>query len=205
MTKQFVIGCDPGGSGAVAVVDQHGNARAWRFDKDRKALITDLPKFLCDSFVIIEDVHAIGGSRAKSTFAFGRNLGKLEGIIEAMGGTVDGRVLPSEWQAVVTKRIFRPFTKGLDEADKAKLLDEHRKKLKLESIRAAEAVYPGITKDNDGVADACNIARYGLLVLQGKIVMAVAKKKVVKKKVAPKAKKPASKKPAAKKAMATGY
>lgn len=202
----FVIAVDPGGDGAVAILDQCGNAKAYKFKTQRNELIWALRTYLPGAFVIIEDVHAIHGAAAKVTFAFGRNLGHIEGIIETLGGTIHARVISYDWQAAVTRRVLRPFTRHLDGKEKRKLLQKHRTNLKQESIRAASVAYPDVVKNHDGVADAVNIGRYGILVLQGKIQMAT-KKPAMKKKVASTTKKVASKKPAAKKPMAptAGY
>lgn len=186
----YVIAVDPGADGAIALLDQHGNCKTWLFASQRKQLIAELPKFLTSAFVIVEDVHAIYRAAAKSTFAFGRNLGKIEGIIEALGGTVHARVKSYDWQAAVTKRVLRPFTRGITDKQKRKILHQHKIALKNESIRSAEAAYPGVVFNHDGVSDAINIARYGVLVLQGKINMATPAKTAVKKKT-PAAKKPA--------------
>lgn len=186
----YVIAVDPGADGCVALLDQHGNCKTWLFASQRKQLISELPKFLTSAFVIVEDVHAIYGTASKSTFAFGRNLGKIEGIIEALGGTVHARVVSYDWQAAVTKKVLRPFTRGMADKAKKKILHQHKVNLKNESIRAAESAYPGVVLNHDGVADAINIGRYGVLVLQGKINMATPAKTAVKKKT------PADKKPA---------
>lgn len=202
MDYDYIIAIDPGGDGAVALLDQHGNARTWLFKTQREELIRDLPRYLTSAFVIVEDVHAIYGAMAKTTFAFGRNLGHMEGIIEALGGKIHARVVSYDWQAAVTQRVLRPFTKNLPYEEKRKVLAKHKLALKAESIRAARTFYPKVVIDHDGVADSINIGRYATLILQGKIVMAVKKAPVKKKKAAVKKKATATNKPASKKVSA---
>ena len=49
--------------------------------------------------VMIEDVHALYGASAKSTFSFGKNVGLMVGIIQAAGISLD-QVQPKVWQKV---------------------------------------------------------------------------------------------------------
>lgn len=206
MEYEYIIAIDPGGDGAVTILDQHGNCRSWLFKSQRKEMINDLPRYIPSAFIIIEDVHSIYGVAADTNFAFGRNLGHIEGIIEALGGSVHARVVSYDWQNAVTNKVPRPFTKNLSEAEKKKAMYKHKKALKAESVRAALLSYPKIGSNHDGVADSVNIGRYAILVLQGKIVMAVKKAPVKKKKAVVKKKEPAAKKPASKKvAMPMGY
>jgi hypothetical protein len=49
--------------------------------------------------VVIEDVHSIFGSSSKSNFQFGRSLGILEGVVNALDIPYV-KVQPKEWQKV---------------------------------------------------------------------------------------------------------
>lgn len=170
MTHKFVIGCDPGGDGAVAIIDLHGHCKAWRFKDDHDALIRELPLHLTQHpFIVFEDVHAIFKAMAKVTFSFGQNTGRMLGIFEAHGQYPDAYVKPVDWQRAVTVQQIKPFVRGLSAAAARKIKDQHRKALKAESIRAAHDACPKANPHNhDGVADAINIARYGLILLKAK-------------------------------------
>ncbi len=165
----YVIAADPGANGALAVLDYNGGFKTWLFATERKKLISDLPKYLTSAYIVLEEVHALYGSSADRTFGFGRNLGHLEGIIEALGGEVDLRVEPELWQRVVTFPPIKIPSKELPEDERDRAKKDHKEALKLESIRAAEAAYPGSTRWHDGIADAINIARYGLIMLRGRL------------------------------------
>ena len=176
----FIIGIDPGSDGALAILDHHGSCTTYRFKTERRAMIAAVAQMGRRSFIVMEDVHALYGAQASSTFTFGKEVGRILGILEANDCEPDLYVAPTKWQAYVTNSPERPSTKGLDAKTAAKVRSDHKKALKAESIRAARDAFAGCLGDNtmhDGVADALNIARFGHLYLIGGVFDMAAKKK----------------------------
>ena len=175
----FIIGIDPGSDGALAILDHHGHAATYRFKNQRGAMLAAVAQMGPRSFIVMEEVHALFGSQASSTFTFGKEVGRILGILEANNCEPDLYVAPTKWQQHVTNSPERPSTKGLDAKAAAKVRSDHKKALKAESIRAAyEAFAECLDADSihNGVADALNIARFGHLYLMGGIDMATKKK-----------------------------
>ena len=82
------IGIDPGQKGFVVVIDEKGKfVNAFSLLRDHKVvdvndLVTrlfDLSIYEDDCHIILEDVHSIFGSSAKSNFNFGWIVGVIEG------------------------------------------------------------------------------------------------------------------------------
>jgi hypothetical protein len=94
------IGVDPGSSGALCALSEDNTT----VFKDYEAIPYNLALWLHDisqsheiQMIMIEDVHAIFGSSAKSTFNFGFNVGILHGIIRTLNLPLD-LVQPKAWQ-----------------------------------------------------------------------------------------------------------
>ena len=94
----YYCGIDPGKDGGVCVLTEDSEI-AYMFIYDdclfAKLLCSELngkPVMVC-----IEDVHAVQGSKAKSTFNFGINTGRAQGIIIASCREFD-KVLPQIWK-----------------------------------------------------------------------------------------------------------
>ena len=86
------VGIDIGKSGGIAVINEIGDILTIRATPTvggeiSVAEIADLIRNLTvkDPMVVLEDVHSIYGSSAKSNFQFGRSLGIMEGVVAAMG------------------------------------------------------------------------------------------------------------------------
>lgn len=117
-----LVGVDPGLNGAIvifqttngtiAIIDckehhmtvvkaggkRHTHIDATSIHEHLRAVIDPTDDF----YVTIEDVRAIQGSSATSTFSFGRNLGTIEGVLASTlprGYELD-YVLPSKWKRV---------------------------------------------------------------------------------------------------------
>lgn len=114
-----------------------------------------------DYHVVIEDVHAIGGSAAGATFAFGWSLGILEGILVGLSIPYT-KVAPKEWQKSLwmgVKPIYKP-PKG---ESKRKVVDT-----KATSLLAAQRLFPDTDfrksdrsiKPHDGIVDSILLAEY---------------------------------------------
>lgn len=99
---------------------------------------------------MIEDVHSIFGSSAKSNFTFGFNTGLLHGIIRSLGLPLD-QVQPKAWQKHIG---VKSTVKGKD--------------VKLAVADIVQKMYPSITSEIytpryrliDGRSDATGIASY---------------------------------------------
>jgi hypothetical protein len=199
--NDYVVSIDPGKDGGVAFFLGGTVRRVFPLSTKSWSQLAmwvhEVATSYNKKYIFIEDVHAIYKARANSTFSFGANVGEIKGFFRAFGLTDFYYIVPTDWQRAVTNKPLRPFTRGMEKSAAEKIKEQHKANLKLESIRAAQLFCPDIDLgNNDGLADAVNIGRYGIrLILNGELHMAVkAKKKVVKKKVAPKAKKVASKK-----------
>lgn len=101
--------------------------------------------------VILERAHAFPGMSAQSTFANGRNVGIMEGLLSALG-------LP--YTIVHSKTWQKKFFEGISHND-----------TKQASILVAKRTFPTVSfkpteiskKDSDGMTDAVLMAYYGYL------------------------------------------
>jgi hypothetical protein len=102
---KYVMGVDPGKSGAIALLGEDKELLLYVFPRKGTEIdlatlalmFRDLNKDVSECYM--EDVHAIFGSSAKSTFAFGRSVGQLEACIVAAGIKLT-KVQPKAWQAI---------------------------------------------------------------------------------------------------------
>jgi crossover junction endodeoxyribonuclease RuvC len=156
----FTIGIDPGVSGGVAIVS--GSAAklvtavpmpvmlASKSSTKQAVDVHDLARLLRawvtesrgDIQAMIEDVHAMPGQGVTSMFSFGRGVGRVEGVIAALGVSIE-YVTPGLW-----KRYYRLGA----EKDQARTL--------------AQQLYPEqnlARKKDHGVAEALLIARYAAM------------------------------------------
>lgn len=120
---RFVIGIDPGITGALALVKVGENddiallsvkdmpTASQKVGSSTKshiipAALADIlldwttHPFECPTDVFIESVHAMPGQGVTSMFRFGHSLGLIEGVVGALGLQVH-KVQPKEWQALV--------------------------------------------------------------------------------------------------------
>lgn len=112
----------------------------------------------CD-MCIVEDVHAIHGSSAKSNFSFGRNVGGLHAILDAIPIKFN-LVQPKVWQKGV-------IVEGVTSKD-----------TKVRSIESAKTLFPyedlrkssRATKPHDGKADSMLMALYGKKIFDKKML-----------------------------------
>ena len=171
--SRYVCGVDPGKTGAVALLSLKDNSL--RFIRipltgteiDVPALIHDLRQVAPHiERCVMEEVHAIFGSSAKSTFQFGRVNGLIEGALHAAGIPFT-KVQPKMWQKVAwkgvevtktpTKRVSKKTGEIIGKVD-----------TKATSLRAARALFPGetflatprSTVPHDGRYDSALIAWY---------------------------------------------
>ena len=81
---KVAIGCDPGKSGALAILYESGVAWAVPFDEAEyiKAIET-VKDFQC--IACVEKVGAMPGQGVTSMFSFGKNAGFIEGVLQSFG------------------------------------------------------------------------------------------------------------------------
>lgn len=145
----LIAGVDPGSKGAIAVINGAFEIQDLIFSAKPTDIRDIWKKYRgYDFFVFIEEVHAIFGSSAKSTFGFGRNFGSIMGALEALNIGYDF-VPPKTWQYKYHKKHM-------------KIKDPKER-----SLKAATALYPKVSfrhneRLHDGIVDALLIATYGV-------------------------------------------
>ena len=148
--QRFIIGIDPGISGAIAVLDAggllvaHSAMPTYQPGKASRVNAAALCAFL-DPYraghAILEQVGAMPGQGVASMFSFGHAAGSVEGVLAALGISYE-LVTPQTW-----KRAYKLNGKPKDA-----------------SRALAQRLYPGAPlgrKKDSGLADALLLARYG--------------------------------------------
>jgi hypothetical protein len=155
----LVVGIDPGAIGALTLITHQGVAGVLRFMKFSYA---EVYRQLYDSefgrkFYIrtyIENVHAFGKDHPNTAFAFGKNLGGIQTVIEILRyDTVLTKVDPKTWQyhfGLGGKHGPAGCTKAQEQSARKKA---HHAKAKI--------MFP-FAKVTGDMADSMLIARYGL-------------------------------------------
>lgn len=150
------IGIDPGASGAVVSLQPDGGYTKYVVEKIGKEIdISSLAKVVCqfkdkDCHAVLENVHSIFGTSAKSNFQFGRIFGICQALLEAYDIPYT-LVTPKKWQKTMHEGI---------------VVQKDKKKM---SIAAAMRIFPDIDLrksdrakvPHDGVTDALLMAEYG--------------------------------------------
>lgn len=115
-----------------------------------------LRKYDCENIhVVIEDVHAIFGASAKSTFNFGWSLGILEGMLAGTGIPYT-KVAPKTWQKEMWQGIAPVYKSARTIDTKATSLIAAKRLFPNEDLRRSErAILP-----HDGIVDALLMAEY---------------------------------------------
>lgn len=148
-TNKIIIGIDPGEKGYLSVIYPFGD---YEF-----CSVLDTPKGEVDKFIkkqielsrdrsfgiiaVMEEVHAIFGSSAKSTFAFGR----INGILEAMliSNSVPYHfVQPKIWQKEIwisQDKIYKDSGRRGKDGKPIKTIDQ-----KPTSVNAARRLFPDV-------------------------------------------------------------
>ncbi len=150
----FIVGIDPGLSGAVARIDDNAQ---WVNDTPtmsvvsarklkRRYSIPGMVELLAGdvAFVVIESVHSMPGQGVASSFSFGYGLGLWVGIVAALRIPYE-MVTPQRWKGVM-----------MDGQGKEKDAARYR----------AQQLFPAIAdqlarKKDDGRAEALLMAEYG--------------------------------------------
>ena len=158
MDKPFILGVDPGLSGAVALYNSEAKAIYAMFqmplvvtnESGRKDIaIRDLALWIVDHahrirFAVVEAVSARPGQGVTSMFRFGHSLGLVEGILGTCAITTV-KVPPSSWKLLM-----------------------HCNQDKKKSQRLAAELFPTKAEEflkpkADGLAEAALLAVYGSL------------------------------------------
>lgn len=164
------IGIDPGAKGFVAVIDRE--ECEYRFLSIDESTPHEVSEFLLseafgnDVAVVIEDVHSIFGSSAKSTFNFGYIKGLLVGLLIAhrIPYTL---VQPKEWQQEIwtnADKEYKSQTTAVAGKEKSRRVID----TKATSLNAALRLFPQVDfrknekcrKPDDNKADALLMAEY---------------------------------------------
>jgi len=109
-----ILGCDPGLTGAIALLDTEDRSlvihdmpvgsSSTTTGKTRnemnEAVLVHLVRELEPDMALVEKVHAMPGNGSVSMFRFGETYGVLRGVLAGCGVPVDF-VRPQEWQSIV--------------------------------------------------------------------------------------------------------
>jgi hypothetical protein len=177
----IIVGIDPGKHGAIVSIDEKGEIGKFSIPllgrkldvhtlKDRFVFMQKYHQAATPLHLFIEDVHAIHGAAAGSTFEFGFVCGAFQTLAAAFDLPYT-LVQPKTWQAEIFKgigQIRKPSV--IIKSGKRK---GRRQKGKLDtkkmSLTAAKRLFPGVdlrrtaacTTPHDGIVDALLIAEYG--------------------------------------------
>lgn len=162
------VGIDPGTDGAVAFILPDNKIRVLKFKSDLQKALHFFRQLKKEStLVALEDVHAVFGSAATATFSFGREVGRVIGILQALELEFI-MVSPFDWQARICNVLPKASTWGFAKPVRDKMNRDHKKLRKIESCRAAHVAFSDLDTKHDGICDAVNIARYCKIYHEGK-------------------------------------
>lgn len=135
------IGIDPGQSGGIAFIPEHGNAWAIKMPETDADLLAELGSIRgCTDYTMtamLEKVHSMPGQGVASSFKFGEGFGKLQMALAAIGIPYSF-VTPQKWQ-----KELQCLTKGDKNVSKTR----------------AQQLFPHI-KVTHALADSLLIAEY---------------------------------------------
>lgn len=153
------IAIDPGIHGFVSIINKDGKfIKAFALLSNPKNIdIVEMSQRLFDlsiyegmCHVVLEDVHSIFGSSAKSNFNFGWILGAIEGVLSTLGLPYT-KVAPKTWQKQMHQGIVKNENK------------------KVMSLMACHKIFPTVDlkrtmkckNEDDNFADSLLMAEYG--------------------------------------------
>lgn len=140
------MGVDPGQSGGLAIVDEEGEAGAWKMpatEKDLAYFIEQKAAFV--SFTVIEKVGSMPGQGVASTFKFGMSYGGLRMALVCNGLPFEA-VTPQAWQKMFG--LVFPKKMGLTKSQKK---NKHKAR--------AQELFPQV-QITHSIADALLIALF---------------------------------------------
>lgn len=172
MNNRIYMGIDPGSLGFITVM-YPDNSREFlslqandyqqicRFIMSVKERSND--NLMC----CMEEVHAVFGSSAKSTFSFGKINGVLEGILIALSIPYT-LVQPKAWQGVIWSNPDKEYIekKRISKGEEKSVRSVDTKKT---SLNAAKRLFPSVdlrkseraSKYDDNKCDSLLICEYG--------------------------------------------
>lgn len=174
MENKIRIGIDPGKDGYIAIYTENKSINLSKYTFKPIPLIgkevdflklsqvfDDLPRVGYDIHVVIEQVHAIFGSSAGNTFAFGYICGALEMLLVSKQLKYT-KVQPKAWQKQMWQGIN--LQQKSSKSGKRQVTDT-----KSMSILAAQRLFPEIDlrdterckKPHDGKVDSLLLCAYG--------------------------------------------
>lgn len=162
------IGIDPGSKGFISVLRENGERK---FHAIADGDMLDLATFLQTEIelgkphvhCIMEEVHAIFGSSAKATFAFGEINGYLKGILTALGCPYT-LIQPKLWQKEIWQNQDMVYVSKVNKnGDSKRVVDT-----KNTSYNAARRLFPEVDlrktekckKYDDNKVDSILITEY---------------------------------------------
>lgn len=170
MQENIYCGCDPGSDGFFVVINDNGelvtSLRMPHYPtsginpKEVHAFLNNLKSLYGERLhVALEEIHAVRGASAGSTFTFGRNYEAVLSCLKILSLNFI-LVPPSEWQPIAWEGIEKVYTQ----------LPSGRKKheTKKTSLLASQALFPSIDiristrakSPHDGKVDALLIADF---------------------------------------------
>lgn len=139
------IGCDPGKSGALAVIWSNGNVDVATFRDDvYRDILWDAAGTGDEVRCCLERVGAMPGQGVNSMFHFGENYGFIQGLLTAYSIPYE-LVTPNKW-----KKEFQVT------GDKNSSIDVCKRLFPGVSLRRTDRC----RKDDDGMAEALLLAEY---------------------------------------------
>lgn len=174
MSKDIIIGMDPGKNGAIVLILRDGRVlKKEIFPLIGKELdIIGVNKNFMEYkdrivHAYLEQIHAIFGASAGSTFTFGRVYGMLESLLVGHGIAYT-LVQPKIWQKVIFNGIPEMRKPGKMDKKTGKTR-KGRVDTKAMALLASKRLFPSVDlrpterskKPHDGLCDALLIAEYG--------------------------------------------
>lgn len=166
-----IIGIDPGKFGGIAILTGTLNQIYPMPLKDNQfdinTFLDILNPYYKDCGIVVEDVHAIFGASAKSTFNFGYICGQINAsIITSLGEFI--YIQPKVWQKEIwieEDRIVIPK----EQRYKNKIITVFKTDTKKTSFNACKRIFPLINVPttpkskvpHDGIVDALLLSEYG--------------------------------------------
>ena len=156
----LLLGIDPGTTGAMCAMDISKDGQVVLSFMDNKVNIIDrdiwLKKLIKKNLImaIVEDVHSVPGTSAKSNFVFGWNVGEIHTLLKINNIGYD-LVKPKVWQSKLGVSVPN-IIKG----------PSRKKQIKNKVAKVCERIYPGCLIRGpkggllDGRSDALLITAY---------------------------------------------
>lgn len=155
--SKILISIDPGSKGFICAYNPDKDTREYLSieDSTRPEIAHFLAQYKDNAVAVMEEIHAIVGSSAKGTFAFGEIFGFLKGLFTALDIPYT-LVQPKTWQSEIWINSDKVYKEG------------KRVDTKKTSINAAARLFPmvdfrkteGCKVIDDNKVDATLIGEY---------------------------------------------